>query len=162
MLQAGNDPIEKQSARENPRTQTPHLEKFLMECRWEKSVTPLRRAKPYIPEPILRIKPIKCWSWRRDLNPRPSDYKSDALPTELRQQSETTGPRGRIYPSDPFQMSGTILKGTITVICTQPQLTSSSSKPSRNRCSHHFEPCRRECLLRSGRGPSRRISHLSH
>jgi hypothetical protein len=26
------------------------------------------------------------WSWRRDLNPRPSDYKSDALPTELRQQ----------------------------------------------------------------------------
>ena len=26
------------------------------------------------------------WSWRRDLNPRPSDYKSDALPAELRQQ----------------------------------------------------------------------------
>jgi hypothetical protein len=26
-------------------------------------------------------------SWRRDLNPRPSDYKSDALPTELRQHS---------------------------------------------------------------------------
>jgi hypothetical protein len=29
------------------------------------------------------------WSWRRDLNPRPSDYKSDALPAELRQHSET-------------------------------------------------------------------------
>ena len=28
-------------------------------------------------------------SWRRDLNPRPSDYKSDALPTELRQQKQT-------------------------------------------------------------------------
>src|SRR5213075_109197 len=27
------------------------------------------------------------WSWRRDLNPRPSDYKSDALPAELRQQN---------------------------------------------------------------------------
>src|SRR5215510_11281580 len=26
------------------------------------------------------------WSWRRELNPRPSDYKSDALPTELRQR----------------------------------------------------------------------------
>ena len=26
------------------------------------------------------------WSWRWDLNPRPSDYKSDALPTELHQQ----------------------------------------------------------------------------
>jgi hypothetical protein len=30
----------------------------------------------------------KLWSWRRELNPRPSDYKSDALPTELRQRLE--------------------------------------------------------------------------
>ena len=29
------------------------------------------------------------WSWRRELNPRPSDYKSDALPTELRQLTRT-------------------------------------------------------------------------
>ena len=29
---------------------------------------------------------VVSWSWRRDSNPRPSDYKSDALPTELRQQ----------------------------------------------------------------------------
>ena len=35
-------------------------------------------------------KSLKQWSWRRDLNPRPSDYKSDALPTELRQHSEAT------------------------------------------------------------------------
>ena len=28
------------------------------------------------------------WSWRRDLNPRPSDYKSDALPAELRQPKQ--------------------------------------------------------------------------
>ena len=28
---------------------------------------------------------LRSWSWRRDLNPRPSDYKSDALPAELRQ-----------------------------------------------------------------------------
>ncbi|CAI8893745.1 protein of unknown function [Methylocaldum szegediense] len=26
------------------------------------------------------------WSWRRDSNPRPADYKSAALPTELRQR----------------------------------------------------------------------------
>jgi hypothetical protein len=32
----------------------------------------------------------RTWSWRRDLNPRPSDYKSDALPAELRQQSTPT------------------------------------------------------------------------
>src|SRR5271166_32633 len=30
---------------------------------------------------------FKIWSWRRDLNPRPSDYKSDALPAELRQRA---------------------------------------------------------------------------
>jgi hypothetical protein len=28
-------------------------------------------------------------SWRRELNPRPSDYKSDALPAELRQPCQT-------------------------------------------------------------------------
>jgi hypothetical protein len=33
--------------------------------------------------PSFRI--VSKWSWRRDLNPRPSDYKSDALPAELRQ-----------------------------------------------------------------------------
>lgn len=26
------------------------------------------------------------WSWQTDLNPRPADYKSAALPTELRQR----------------------------------------------------------------------------
>ena len=34
---------------------------------------------------------LKIWSWRRDLNPRPSDYKSDALPAELRQRPTRTG-----------------------------------------------------------------------
>ena len=36
-----------------------------------------RRKLPSFPETV-------SWSWRRDSNPRPSDYKSDALPTELR------------------------------------------------------------------------------
>src|SRR5437016_1313629 len=36
--------------------------------------------------PATRFRSPHHWSWRRDLNPRPSDYKSDALPTELRQQ----------------------------------------------------------------------------
>ena len=36
----------------------------------------------------LRLTPLPkiWWSWRRELNPRPSDYKSDALPAELRQR----------------------------------------------------------------------------
>ena len=41
------------------------------------------------------------WSWRRDLNPRPSDYKSDALPAELRQLFG-------VRPSGPPTHSGTL------------------------------------------------------
>ena len=37
------------------------------------------------------IKACFEWSRRRDLNPRPSDYKSDALPTELRRPSRKDG-----------------------------------------------------------------------
>ena len=44
---------------------------FMLPCRESSRLAPLTKI---------------WWSWRRDLNPRPSDYKSDALPTELRQQ----------------------------------------------------------------------------
>src|SRR5262245_23477306 len=38
---------------------------------------------------FLELQPTYCrWSWRRDLNPRPADYKSAALPTELRQPEQ--------------------------------------------------------------------------
>ena len=30
---------------------------------------------------------MDCWSWWTDLNPRPADYKSAALPTELHQRA---------------------------------------------------------------------------
>src|ERR1017187_10181330 len=43
----------------------------------------LRPPKPRLPHIIDCTR--DDWSWQRDLNPRPSDYKSDALPTELRQ-----------------------------------------------------------------------------
>ena len=62
-------------------------EKFFVDCvRWK-----IFRAQYLsIPEPpnwqTTGI-PFFIWSWRRDLNPRPSDYKSDALPTELRQRT---------------------------------------------------------------------------
>jgi hypothetical protein len=45
----------------------------------------------------MAFAPLK-WSWRRDLNPRPSDYKSDALPAELRQPNS---------PEDPVRNSET-------------------------------------------------------
>ena len=34
------------------------------------------------------VSPQPVWSWRRDSNPRPADYKSAALPAELRQPSK--------------------------------------------------------------------------
>lgn len=33
---------------------------------------------------------VWVWSWRTDLNPRPADYKSAALPTELHQHNGNT------------------------------------------------------------------------
>jgi hypothetical protein len=51
--------------------------------------TRVKRHQPvYFPcKDLLRLTPLanSWWSWRRELNPRPSDYKSDALPAELRQ-----------------------------------------------------------------------------
>ena len=41
---------------------------------------------------------VTIWSWRRDLNPRPSDYKSDALPAELRQPAWLGLPPGTPPP----------------------------------------------------------------
>ena len=64
---------------------------------------------------------LTIWSWRRDLNPRPSDYKSDALPAELRQQFGTLTLHGQFNPSDPFLRYGTILKVTITAPDVQPE-----------------------------------------
>jgi hypothetical protein len=46
----------------------------------------LRHYKPTPPPDGKLVPSFILWSWRRDSNPRPSDYKSDALPTELRQQ----------------------------------------------------------------------------
>ncbi len=47
------------------------------------------RLGVFQPDDDVVISPDRCclaiWSWRRDSNPRPSDYKSDALPAELRQ-----------------------------------------------------------------------------
>src|SRR5271168_5332661 len=46
------------------------------------------------------------WSWRRELNPRPSDYKSDALPAELRQRRSN---RVRIAEEAPKLQGGASL-----------------------------------------------------
>jgi hypothetical protein len=54
---------------------------------WSALEKPVRRLPnpPPAGQFYLHLKTV-LWSWRRDSNPRPSDYKSDALPAELRQQ----------------------------------------------------------------------------
>jgi hypothetical protein len=55
--------------------------------------------------------PQLFWSWRRDSNPRPSDYKSDALPTELRQQHwGKRAPPRKLIPRIPSRCPGQLYK----------------------------------------------------
>jgi hypothetical protein len=53
------------------------------------SCGPKSNVPPNFPCRAAREAKSESWSWRRDLNPRPADYKSAALPTELRQPDET-------------------------------------------------------------------------
>ena len=58
------------------------------------------------------------WSWRRDLNPRPSDYKSDALPAELRQPDHLKQIAGNAGKSaDTLLLRA--LHGTVSKVSTQ-------------------------------------------
>src|SRR5882762_295934 len=85
-------PIRKPSKQESNRQLAIENRQSLW-CRGQDSN--LRRAlarRVYSPVPLTTRPPLHalsngCWSRRRDLNPRPSDYKSDALPTELRRHA---------------------------------------------------------------------------
>jgi hypothetical protein len=79
-------------------------EKFRMECVLEKPVAPLT-------ESATCRKYFFYWSWRRDLNPRPPDYKSGALPTELRQQIlRIDAPSRKLIPRIPSRCPGQLYK----------------------------------------------------
>lgn len=54
---------------------------------FDHSGTPPHRCQHVSPSPKAREEePDVTWSWRWDLNPQPADYKSAALPIELRQR----------------------------------------------------------------------------
>ena len=68
------------------------------------------------------------WSWRQDLNPRPADYKSAALPTELRQRvvlGALTG-RPRIPLEGARSQCKTDLETSMPIL--RPESTSSSDR----------------------------------
>src|SRR5215472_15556683 len=101
-----------------PRSRTRHREdyyspeKFRMECVLEKPVAPLLPRPPpagQFPSTMLSAE-LVLWSWRRDSNPRPSDYKSDALPTELRQQLGKGAFPRKLIPRIPSRCPGQLYK----------------------------------------------------
>jgi hypothetical protein len=59
---------------------------------------------------FVRCYAVVLWSWRRDLNPRPPDYKSGALPTELRQQLGKDAPSRKLIPLIPARCPGQLIK----------------------------------------------------
>ena len=69
------------------------------------------RRRKLLAVSISRIRPRIAWSWRRDLNPRPSDYKSDALPTELRQPAHGRSPRKTLERETGFEPATNGLEG---------------------------------------------------
>ncbi len=56
--------------------------------------------------------PFRRWSWWTDSNPRPADYKSAALPTELHQH--LTGP---IIIANPFSFVNSLFRETAKSLC---------------------------------------------
>jgi hypothetical protein len=93
-----------QESRVKPREDHYTPENFRME--WF-GKTLLRR---YRARRKIRLVVIVLWSWRRDLNPRPPDYKSGALPTELRQQLGTAAPPRKLIPLIPSRCPGQLIK----------------------------------------------------
>jgi hypothetical protein len=62
------------------------------------------------------------WSWRRDSNPRPSVYKTDALPTELRQQFRGKDALSRkLIPLIPSRCQGQLVKLSQGGVGAQPR-----------------------------------------
>jgi hypothetical protein len=82
-----------------------------MECVLEKPVAPLLLSPPPAGQLYTTLAAeLVLWSWRRDSNPRPSDYKSDALPTELRQQLGKGASPRKLIPRIPSRCPGQLYK----------------------------------------------------
>ena len=62
----------------------------LVRCLWWREVDSNHRSQRrqiYSLLPLATRESLQQWSWREELNPQPADYKSAALPIELRQHT---------------------------------------------------------------------------
>jgi hypothetical protein len=90
-----------------------------MECVWKNLLRRYRRLLNSFPG--FRSLVFVSWSWRRDLNPRPPDYKSGALPTELRQQyGGKDAPSRKPIPLIPARCPGQLFKVSHGEVWAQP------------------------------------------
>jgi hypothetical protein len=90
-----------------------------MECVWKNLLRRYRRLLNSFPG--FRSLVFVSWSWRRDLNPRPPDYKSGALPTELRQQyGGKDAPSRKPIPLIPARCPGQLFKVSQGEVWAQP------------------------------------------
>src|SRR5215813_2203983 len=97
--------------------------------------TRVKRHQPvhFLCEDSLRLTPPAkpWWSWRRELNPRPSDYKSDALPAELRQRlkpGKNSRPGTRIARV-PRKISSTSIASPVEILSLPPPLVPNPLSP---------------------------------
>ena len=74
------------------------------------------------------------WSWRRDLNPRPADYKSAALPTELRQPDKSWTIALPVPEAQTPIRSTTSAHSRAAPAHPQPSIVSPGGRPRRRRC----------------------------
>ena len=132
------------------------------------SVGSPRRTGPALKNPLAGEKPLAVsgpvsrslqWSWRRDLNPRPSDYKSDALPAELRQPKPLEN-RLRV-PANARTHSYSACSTAQDSRLAYPRQRSKRNNPLTQPCAQPAgcPPSRRLCFCRFG-VPSDRSSSL--
>jgi hypothetical protein len=93
LVLATHPPVLENSCGTTARSPNLYTQSFILRAAQNTKRTRVQRHQPvvFVVRIPLRLTPLQIswWSWRRELNPRPSDYKSDALPAELRQRCQT-------------------------------------------------------------------------
>src|ERR1044072_7190647 len=76
------------------------------------------KSSPLTRTSVFEVRLDESWSRRRDLNPRPTDYKSVALPTELRRPAIVTNRAFRQNADTTKRVSKTQVAARVVVVKT--------------------------------------------